>query len=385
MTGIDGRPATVDNGKRVPTVVPSGVRGGEAVEHSVIGVKVADGTCVPVLDTGSASRRRLVLTTVSDSQRSVQIQLFRGADETFADPEYVGSLTIDNIAPAPAREPDVVLLLGMDESGNLNATAQDETSGAYKSLSVSLNQLDESAQDLADFEFSEEELSVDDLSVDDLPSDESVELPGLDDFQDDERGFDASLADAEFDAEPEADEPEADELPLDELSLEELSFEEETDAAASDEAEVLADVETEFDDAGIFEDSEASDDVDAMEVADLGDEDFTFDALADDDSGQPSDLAFDDTLSPEEFDRLDSEPGAAAGRRSPTDEVAPAPRKANAIIFIGYLILALAAIAVITYFVFRLLEGPPAPPLRAAGLTTRAAFLAPLVARRHGR
>ena len=76
-----------------------------------------------------------------------------------------------------------------------------------------------------------------------------------------------------------------------------------------------------------------------------------------------------DTLSPEEFDRLDSEPLPAAEVEPAADE-AMQPRRSNAIIFVGYMILALAALGVVTYLVFRLMEGPPAPPLRA-GLLER--------------
>jgi len=99
--------------------------------------------------------------------------------------------------------------------------------------------------------------------------------------------------------------------------------------------------------------------------ADLGDEDFTFDEGLEDEPlfADPESLE-EDSLSAEEFDRLDSQPLPAA-EVEPVAEEAMQPRRSNAVIFVGYMILALAALGVVTYLVFRLMEGPPAPPLRA--------------------
>ena len=97
--------------------------------NSVIAVRIADGSFVPVLMTESKIRRRLVLTTVNDSQTNVQIDLYRGSTEAMNDAEYIGSLMIDDIAPATHGEPDISLMLGVDGAGNLNATATDKASG----------------------------------------------------------------------------------------------------------------------------------------------------------------------------------------------------------------------------------------------------------------
>jgi hypothetical protein len=350
------------------------------VENSVIAVQIANGTFVPVLDTSSRKRRRLVVTTVRDNQENVKIELFRGSDESMADPEYVGSLVIDNIEPAERGAPDVSVLLGVDESGNLNATATDTQSGEYQSLSVSLEQLDaEGGYDVPDFQLSDGELTLDDLSLDDEDSLDDLSLDdlsleeepaGLGDFADEEVSFDESFS-------TEGD-----------LSAGDLT---EDDFDLGSLAEDLSDEES-----GPPQDLSIDSELDAgMVEADLGDEDFTFDEgvqdeplfpdaaageLEDDDFPQEQEELgeqLEDTLSHEEFERLDSEP-VTADEPETGDTEAVVPRRSNAIVFVGYLILALAALAVLTYLVFRLMEGPPAPPLRAGlmrGVSLAAFFL----------
>lgn len=356
----------------------------------MIAVQIANGTFVPVLDTSGKKRRRLVLTTVRDSQTDVKIELYRGSDPAMADARHVGSLLIENIEPAESGTPDIAVLLGVDEAGNLNATATDTKSGEYQSLSVNLGELDrEGGYDVPDFQLSDDELTMEELSMEEDPGDE-LETFSFDELEDEgglpasEETASGSLNDLDVESELESlEEPDT----LDDLADEEFSFddsfgEETLEESDEDEAaKVPADspaedfsFETELDD-GVVE-------------ADLGDEDFTFDEAGefeeppvsdetpDDDEEDPlfgapeaSGDEIDDTLTPEEFERLDSEPVRAAdARRSelPEDEVRP--RRSNAIIFIGYLILALAAIGVLTYLVFRLLEGPPTPPLRAGHL-----------------
>ena len=104
----------------------------------MIGIKLADGSFYPVLPEGERSRKKLVLTTVRDNQETVQIDLYRGEGQTTDETQYVGSLTIENIQPAPMKDPEVEVILGVDEQGNLEATASDAFRGESQSLSVSL-------------------------------------------------------------------------------------------------------------------------------------------------------------------------------------------------------------------------------------------------------
>ncbi|OHD69748.1 MAG: hypothetical protein A2V99_04960 [Spirochaetes bacterium RBG_16_67_19] len=103
---------------------------------SEIGIKLADGSFYSVLEEDFTGRKKLVVTTSRDNQDSVQIDLYRGSLEGAE--AFIGSLMIENIQPAPKREPEIELQLGLDSSGNLEAFASDPMSGEKQSLSVSL-------------------------------------------------------------------------------------------------------------------------------------------------------------------------------------------------------------------------------------------------------
>ncbi len=128
----------------------------EAVAESSIGIKIANGSYYKVLEEGSHTKKRVVLTTVNDNQSSVQIDLYKGHDHALADAKYIGSLVIDSIEPAPKGKPDIELVLGVDTDGTLNATAGDRATGERQSLSVSMASLDQgSTYDVPDFSLDE--------------------------------------------------------------------------------------------------------------------------------------------------------------------------------------------------------------------------------------
>ncbi|MBL8966304.1 MAG: Hsp70 family protein, partial [Spirochaetaceae bacterium] len=128
------------------------------------GLKLANGEFYPVLEEGAVARKRLVVTTVQDGQRSVQIDLYRGTPPRTEATGYVGSLVIENIPLAPRGEPDIRLDLGLDADGTLSAFAENAASGERQSLKVSLESLaEEEKYEIPDFEFEEE-------TPDELPS-----------------------------------------------------------------------------------------------------------------------------------------------------------------------------------------------------------------------
>lgn len=253
------------------------------MEEATIGIKIADGSFVPVFDRSFRGKRRLVLTTVRDNQDSVQIDLYQGVGEGLEGPEYIGSLVVENISPAPKGSPEVNLMVGIDEAGNLNATATDSSSGEYQSLSVSLASLDAGKSDLPDFAL-EEPVIDDDFDFD--FSDTGEETSGSEESYGAEVSF-------EEDASLEDEGPFGDESPFDEEPPEEEGFESEFD---SDIAESLDES---------FVDSEGS------------------------------------------------------------EEQEPGRRKLHGLLFAGFILLSLAALALLTYFVFRALRGPELPTLEA--------------------
>ncbi len=126
----------------------------DRLSDSSIGIKIADGTFYPVLEEDFRGRKRVVLTTVRDNQTAVQIDLYRGQGRALEGAEYVGSLIIENIQPAPKGEPEIEVVLGLDEQGNLNATANDKLTGEKQSLSVSMQSLGpDRTYDIPEFSF----------------------------------------------------------------------------------------------------------------------------------------------------------------------------------------------------------------------------------------
>ena len=120
---------------------------------TTIGIKVADRTYYPVLERGSTSRKRLVLTTVKDEQTSVQIDLYENSGTVMDTAQYVGSLMIENINPAQSGEAEVELIVGLDSEQNLGASASEATSGERQSLTLSLESLSGgSVYDIPEFE-----------------------------------------------------------------------------------------------------------------------------------------------------------------------------------------------------------------------------------------
>jgi hypothetical protein len=121
-----------------------------------IGIKLADGSFYPVLSEGDQIRKKLVLTTVRDNQETVQIDLYRGEGEFADETDYIGTLMIENIQPAPSKEPEVEVVLGVDEQGNLEATASDALTGESQSLSVSLQSISQGPAEYPEFELETE-------------------------------------------------------------------------------------------------------------------------------------------------------------------------------------------------------------------------------------
>jgi nucleoid-associated protein YgaU len=133
-------------------------RGAEQeVNEKNIGIKLADGTFYPVLEEGFEGQKKLVVTTVRDNQDTVQIDLYQSESAETEGADYLGSLIIENIQGLPKGEPEIEVVVGRDDEGNLNANANDRFTGERQSLSVSLQSLGEESQyEVPDFDIEEE-------------------------------------------------------------------------------------------------------------------------------------------------------------------------------------------------------------------------------------
>jgi outer membrane biosynthesis protein TonB len=120
---------------------------------STIGIKIANGKFFPVIEEQSPAvslKKRLVLTTVRDSQGSMQIDLYRNRTSALAGDQYIGSIVVKDIKPKPKGEPSVELIISLGEDGILAASAIDMDApdkGGYQHLDVSLKSLDIDGQE----------------------------------------------------------------------------------------------------------------------------------------------------------------------------------------------------------------------------------------------
>lgn len=137
-----------------------------------IGIKLADGRFYPILESDAPKKRRVILTTASNDQERAQIDLYRSSEEADSPDIYVGSVILDELAPA-GEEREIELVLGRDADGTVSARATESASGNYQSLSV---------------------------SPEAMPEEDRLELPDFEDeFEDEALDFDTDLMDEELD------------------------------------------------------------------------------------------------------------------------------------------------------------------------------------------
>lgn len=137
-----------------------------------IGIKLADGTFFPILNEDALSERNLELTTIRDHQESVQINLFKKTGSS--EPEYIGSLIVEEITDGLSGDPTISLKIKLDADKNLSAEAVDEGSGARQSLKVSLKTLSEESFNIPDFSLA----AMDEASgIGEDPNREDVYIP----------------------------------------------------------------------------------------------------------------------------------------------------------------------------------------------------------------
>lgn len=127
------------------------------MSEQIIGIKTGDGKFYPVLEEAFKGKKRFILTTVNNNQTSVQIDFYRSSNQAIDDAEYIGSLVIENIEPAPSREPEIEVVVGIDSENNLHAVAKNLSVESEKqSLTVSLESLASGlTYDIPEFELDE--------------------------------------------------------------------------------------------------------------------------------------------------------------------------------------------------------------------------------------
>ena len=94
-----------------------------------IGIKLADGSFYPILEKGKSDKKTLDLTTVTDNQTTVQVDLYGSDTGTMEGAEYVDTLEIRQLEPHPNGEPDLHLEVSLDADDKLHAQVVDPETG----------------------------------------------------------------------------------------------------------------------------------------------------------------------------------------------------------------------------------------------------------------
>lgn len=92
-------------------------RGGEVdVVDTAIGIALADGRFMRIIDRDSRLpvTRRVMIPTVRDRQRTLEVDLFESDDDDIIDAGFLGTVVYPGIAEAPAGEAKVVVDLSLD-------------------------------------------------------------------------------------------------------------------------------------------------------------------------------------------------------------------------------------------------------------------------------
>jgi len=118
-----------------------------------VGIKQANGSFYPIVEAFSASKKRLLLTTAHDDQKSVQIDLYKSAVKSMMDALYIGSIVVENIALKPKGKASIEMTVssGTDGSITVDVVETGNPSNEYH-LSISLNSLEEDGTEYPDFE-----------------------------------------------------------------------------------------------------------------------------------------------------------------------------------------------------------------------------------------
>ena len=141
-----------------------------------IGIKLADGSFYPVLDEGKPSQKSLDLTTAHNNQTKIMVDLYRSANCTMDDAEYVDSLQIENLIEHPNGEPDITFQVSIDENNELSAKIVDKETGEQSKTTITLVS-----------RTMDERLHTDDYNISDTIVEDSEEKQNSDENTDDNK------------------------------------------------------------------------------------------------------------------------------------------------------------------------------------------------------
>jgi hypothetical protein len=124
---------------------------------ATIGIKIANGDFYSIMEENTTVKKRLVLTTVHNNQKSVQIDLYKSYAQSMADAMYIGSLVVENLSLKAKGEPSIELVISSTVDGVITAESSDlgNPSGEHQHLSLHLKSFEEDPGDYSSFDIEE--------------------------------------------------------------------------------------------------------------------------------------------------------------------------------------------------------------------------------------
>ena len=167
-----------------------------------IGIKLADGSFYPVIKEGQAGKKTLELTTATDNQTKVQLDLYRSETDSMEDAEYVDTIEVKEMIPHPNGETTLRMSIILDEDENLSAELDDIETGNNSATKVSIPKVRAAASEKKENAFAFEKDATLELPPEDKNPSENEEDPFAatiaDDFADPEELSTSSLSDTDL-------------------------------------------------------------------------------------------------------------------------------------------------------------------------------------------
>jgi len=103
-----------------------------------LGVETHGGLFTKLIDRNATipTRKSQIFTTVTDSQRSVEIHVLQGERELAAENKSLGKFELVGIPPAPRGVPQIEVTFAIDSNGIVSVTAKDLATGREQSIQV---------------------------------------------------------------------------------------------------------------------------------------------------------------------------------------------------------------------------------------------------------